>query len=111
MTTEFIPVDEKKFDKKLRAMEKQQEQNRKQLDIMVERHFYETELAQLDERMRRDGASEQSIEIALLGHYELLKIIYHSPLSRAERANLGKPIPTSNLTSHHLEEVQARLLS
>src|ERR1700736_6913246 len=85
MTTEFIPVDEKKFDKKLRAMEKQRSQNRKQLDKMAERHYYKTELDHLEQIMRSCSASEESTQIALRGRYEYLKITYQTAVRVAQR--------------------------
>ena len=75
MTTEFVPLNEKSFDKKLRALEKRQKQNEIQRAKISERKYYETELAQLANGLRKIGASEQSVQKALEGHYEVLKDI------------------------------------
>ena len=115
MATEFVPINEKSFDKKIRAFEKQKKENERQLAQGAERYYYETELARLDKSLRKDGASEQSIQIALKGHYEVLKIRYQAQQA-AQRAAAqsiadpdkpSEPIQVPDLT----EEAQAPLLS
>ncbi len=107
MSMEFVPLNENSLDKKLRAYEQQQKQNEIQLAKITERKYYENELASLEKSLRMAGASEQSIQIALKGHYEVLKITYHAAQRRADPAKSWEPKGAPDLTG----EAQALLLS